>query len=481
MEPRSDAGKDGKWMALLAAFFGWMFDGLEMGLFPLVAPSALRELMGGNANDQDISTWFSAIMAAFLVGAAFGGLIFGWLGDRIGRVRAMVWSVLTYSIFSGMCFLVQHPWQFGVLRFLASLGMGGEWALGVALVMEVWPSTTRPTMAGLIGAAANVGFLLMGLMGYAISKVIVELGDFLRAIHIPQQHVDWLLANSAWRMLLLLGATPAILTFFIRIFVPESGKWKHAASTSPKNRVRDIFVPGLARKTILGTLLAAVALLGTWGSVQWIAAWAGQISARDNQFRAMTATQTMPTTTGAAAAAPAPVQRPTKASDIKVSDITAKPDPTARALGQIWSAVGAIVFSILGAWAAQWTSRRWTYFALCALSLGVCAYLFRAEMHFDNYFLFLVFLAGGFTAAFYGWLPLYLPELFPTRVRATGQGFAFNAARVLAAAGTLGGGQLLMGFGGDYARMCSVISLVYVVGLVLIWFCPETKGKPLPE
>ena len=102
-------------------------------------------------------------------------------------------------------------------------------------------------------------------------------------------------------------------------------------------------------------------------------------------------------------------------------------------------------------------------------------------MQFDGHFLVTIVLAGGLTASFYGWLPLYLPELFPTRIRATGQGFAFNFGRILAAAGSLGSGSLLKLFQDDYARMCSIISLVYLAGMVLIWFCPETKGKPLPE
>ncbi|HEX3725959.1 MAG TPA: MFS transporter, partial [Pirellulales bacterium] len=136
--PPGDLGRSARTMALVAAFLGWMFDGLEMGLFPLVARPALRELMGAEA-DRSIGTWMAWITAGFLVGAATGGLLFGWLGDRVGRVRAMVWSVLTYAIFSGLCGFAESPLQLAALRFVAALGMGGEWSLGVALVMEVWP------------------------------------------------------------------------------------------------------------------------------------------------------------------------------------------------------------------------------------------------------------------------------------------------------------------------------------------------------
>src|SRR5262249_38306479 len=144
----------GQWMALTAALLGWMFDGLEMGLFPLVARPALRDLMNNPAESQ-VGLWFNVVTAAFLIGAATGGVLFGWLGHRIGRVRAMTLSVLAYAIFSGLCGAATAVWQITVLRFLAALGMGGEWSLGVALVMEIWPDRSRAFLAGLIGAAAN--------------------------------------------------------------------------------------------------------------------------------------------------------------------------------------------------------------------------------------------------------------------------------------------------------------------------------------
>ena len=252
--------------------------------------------------------------------------------------------------------------------------------------------------------------------------------------------------RSGWRILMLLGALPAVLTFFIRIFVPESEKWRTAARGAPKARVADIFVPGLARRTVLATCLGAIALLGTWGSVQWVPSWADKLS---NQLAG------------------------------------------ARAWTQISSSIGAIIGTVLAAQLAQWFSRRLAYFGLAVGSLAVCAYLFwspiwlprlfESSLEYGPHFLITAGVVGGLTASFYGWLPLYLPELFPTRVRATGQGFAFNMGRVLAAGGTLLSGQLLNAFGEDYAAMCRVISLVYVFGLVVIWFCPETKGKPLPE
>jgi MFS family permease len=424
MSSNSDTNVKGRTMALLAAFLGWMFDGLEMGLFPLAGRPALKELMhvSGPGADSIIGPWFGGIIAAFLIGAAAGGVLFGWLGDRVGRVKAMVWSVATYSLFSGLCGFVNAPWQLGVVRFIASLGMGGEWALGVSLISEIWPAKSRPLLSGLIGAAANVGFFTVGVVSLFLIKYGARLTE---QFHAP-----------LWRLLFIAGALPALLTFLIQIFVPESEKWKAATSSGPKPSVADIFGPGIGKYTALGATLAGVALLGTWASVQWIPSWASKM---------------------------------TDGNAVKSS------------WTQMFAAVGAIVLPLITALLAQRFNRKGTYAALCILSIAICEALFLMRPPFGFTFLLLVTFANGITGSFYGWLPLYLPELFPTRIRATGSGFCFNFGRVFAAGGSLVSGSLLKQFKGDYAQMCSVICLIYLVGLAVIFFCPETKGKPLPE
>jgi len=401
-------------LTLLAAFLGWMFDGLEMGLFPLVARPALQQMQGATANDAFVGHWMGIITAAFLLGAAVGGLVFGWLGDRVGRVRALSLSVLTYSIFTGLTYFAVTPWHLAMTRFCAALGMGGEWSLGVALVMEVWPEKSRPMLAGLIGAAANVGFALIAIIGLFFSVTV-----------------------HSWRWVVLVGALPALLTFFIRQFVPESERWQHAAAGAPSRPVREIFSPGLRRVTLLATALTAIVLIGTWGTVQWIPLWADQL-------------------TGGA-------------------------QPEAKAWTGLLAGLGAITGCLGGAWAGGRFGRRITYFGMCLGSLVSCALLFRGGLGYGAGFLLLTFLVGAMTASFFGWLPLYLPELFPTRVRATAQGLAYNAGRVLAAAGALQMGTLMREFNGSYAQAGAVITLVYALGLGLIWLAPETKGRPLPE
>ncbi|MBI2948843.1 MAG: MFS transporter [Verrucomicrobia bacterium] len=415
MTENSDQSRS-RWLVLVAAFLGWMFDGLEMGIFPLVARPALQDLLGVTG-DANVGKWMGIITALFLVGAALGGLVFGWLGDRIGRVRAMSLSILTYSIFSGLCAFAGAPWHLGALRFFAALGMGGEWSLGVALVMECWPEKHRPLLAGVIGAAANVGFLLIAVLGVFVK-----------------------ITTSSWRWVMIAGAAPAVLTFFIQIFVPESEKWKASVQRSPGNEkpLQILFSnKPLLINTVLAIGFASIALIGTWGSVQWLPLWADQM--------------------------------------------TGGKVPAAKAMTQILSGVGAIIGCFIGPWIGGRMGRRPAYFILCLGSLISCGFLFRTVSEYNALFLITVGVVGCVTAAFYGWFPLYLPELFPTRVRATGQGLSYNFGRILAAAGALGQGQLVAHYGGSYAQAGATITLIYLVGLFLIWLAPETKGKPLPE
>lgn len=403
-------------MAFIAAFLGWMFDGMEMGIFPLVARPALQEMQKGSAvvHEGFVQYWMGIVTASFLLGAAGGGLVFGWLGDRIGRVRSMTLSILCYSIFTGLCYFATDPWHLAVLRFISALGMGGEWSLGVALVMEAWPAKFRPLMAGFIGAASNVGFLLVGVIGLV-----------------------WHVSAGNWRWMFLIGAVPAVLTFFIRLFVPESERWKEAVAGKKVQPVREIFSRALLGRTILATLFASIPLIVTWGIVQWIPLWTDQIAGPQN--------------------------------------------PGAKANSSTWVALGAIFGCIVAAISGQKFGRRPAYFVLCVAALASCVYLFGGLHDYSAFFMMMVFVVGFFTASFYGWLPLYLPELFPTRVRATGQGLAFNFGRILAAAGAWNMGAIMGMFGNSYAKAGVAISMVYVIGMVVIWMAPETKGKPLPE
>lgn len=511
MTPRAPSGT-GRWMALTAALLGWMFDGLEMGLFPLVARPAIKDLLGGD--DAQVGQWFGVATACFLIGAATGGVLFGWLGDRLGRVRAMTLSVMTYAIFSGLCGFANSPEQIAILRFVSALGMGGEWALGVALVMEIWPDSSRATLAGLIGAAANFGYMLVAVIGMGLDKILPDIEQALLGIGLSAETAARLVSFSGWRILMMVGAAPALLTFFIRLFVPESERWqdeKGKGTTSHwaaadlggvgigalaalgmialwaneldlglrlvgsaialvvitlgflypvhsylKRAVAqgELSVP-VARSTItcmlLGACLGGVPLLGTWASIQWASVWADQLAEKEHKERLAT---------------------------LPVAERAELVKPNAKAYTQFWSACGAVIGSFLGAVIGGWLGRRVTYSLLCLSALGASLWFFQGNDRFGVLFLVSIFFAGGLSASFYGWLPLYLPELFRTKVRATGQGFSFNFGRVIAAIGALQTGYLA-NFG--YPTACSIMSLIYLIGLGIIWLAPETKGQPLPE
>ena len=487
----------GRWLALTAALLGWMFDGMEMGLFPLVARSALGELLGPTASEHDQALWYGIVTAAFLIGAATGGVLFGWLGDKIGRIRAMTASILLYSLSSGLSAMSAEPWQLAALRFLGALGMGGEWALGVALVMELWPNASRAWLAGFIGAFGNLGYTVCGGVALLLIEIGPKLSGHLESVGIPSDLASTLTANGNWRLLLLMGALPAMLTMLIRLFVPESEKWQKEKESGAASHwatkdligvligaiiaggvvslwaIKDIPMPvrflgsfvgligvslgylypawsylsraGLPEeerrqtlgRMLLGAGLSGVPLLATWGGVMWMYQWVGKL-----------------------------------------------PDgnvPEARPIIQIASSLGAAAGCVIGAVLGGIFGRRIVYAGLCILSMITVVGFYQLNTHYGTTFIASAGLMGMVTAAFYGWLPLYLPELFKTAVRATGQGFGFNFGRIIAAAGNLQMSALMAFFNDDYAKACAVVPLVYAVGLILIAFSPETKGKPLPE
>jgi MFS transporter, SHS family, sialic acid transporter len=404
----------GQWYALAAALLGWMFDGVEMGLTPIVARPALRDLMQ-TTSESEVAKWFGPIIACFLLGAAGGGVAFGWLGDKIGRVRAMVISILTYSIFMGAGYFSTKPWHIGFFLFVSALGMGGQWSLGVSLIMECWPERHRPKLAGVMGAASNVGFLMIAAVGVLFP---------------PTQ--------ESWRWFMLVGASPAVLALFVVSKVPESERWKAATLKKGGNPLVAIFTPPLLGKTLLAIAFASIPLIGTWSAVSsWTPVWADKLG-------------------GAAM-------------------------PYAKGVTQVAISIGAITGCLIAPMVGAVIGRRPVYFGLCLLSLGSCQFLFRTTTEYNTQFVISAGIVGLCTAAFYGWMPLYLSELFPTRVRATGQGLSFNFGRILASCGTLFMANLMQIFDGDYGRAGSTITWIYALGLILIWFAPETKGKPLPD
>jgi SHS family sialic acid transporter-like MFS transporter len=557
----------GRNLALLAALLGWMFDGMEMGLFPLVGNDALRELLGDSAPQSEVDNWFKIVLACFLVGAATGGVVFGWLGDKIGRVRAMTVSVLLYSLCSGLSAASPSPTWLAALRFLGALGMGGEWTLGVALVMELWPNKSRAWLAGWIGAFGNFGYAICGSIAFALNKTQPgELQSLLANMGLPTGLAASLTAHGYWRLLMLVGAVPALMTLFIRLFVPESEKWLReksggAASYWSERDLIGVLVGAAAacgvivlwgplsidlsiriagsivglfvviygylvpvrgylsrcgftyeakRETLLRMLLAAgisgVPLLGTWAGLMWMYQWVPKLP---NMEYFQHTDQTITALKNEKVPESVLLKlNPLKEKEFSRDEFKKEVDKfldsnetqeflpvilkdcrngkvkqvqEAKAVLQIISSVAAALGCVIAALLGGRFGRRPVYAALCVLSLLSMVGFYRLNTEYGLAFLVSGGVLSFVSAAFYGWLPLYLPELFRTSVRATGQGFGFNFGRIIAAAGNLQMSNLLAFFGEDYAKACAVVAGVYVVGLVLIALAPETKGKPLPE
>ena len=415
--PPAELALGGRILVLATAFLGWLFAGSIMVIIPLAGRSATIDFLGPG-HEAEVGNWFARYICAFLLGAAAGGLLFGYLGDRIGRARAMGLSILCYSLLTGLTYFVTSPEQLTVMRFLACMGVGGIWPNGVSLASEAWSNVSRPILAGLIGTSANLGFMLLSWIS-----------------------TRWLITPESWRWVMLLCATPVILGLVVLAVVPESPRWlageRKKQPGTARSPISEIFRPPLLWYTLIGICLGTVPLLGNWGGANWLVPWAGKIG-------------------GAA-------------------------DPSLKAWAQWTKSSGAAVGSLLGGWLASRFGRRTTYFAISLCSLATAMYVFWFLSPLHPQFLLWVFVLGFFATVYFGWLPLYLPELFPVRVRSTGTGVTFNFGRIATAVGVLGAGQLMLWFDGDYAMAGRVTCLVYLLGMVIIFFAPDTSRKQLED
>lgn len=449
-EPAPLTGRQ-RGLVLLAAFLAWMFAGLELSMFVLAGRAAIVDILsargGGAPAAALVGQWFTYYQGAVMLGAAAGGWTFGWLGDRFGRRRAMAWAVLCYSVMTGVSWFAGDLWTLLALRFLVGMGIGGVWPNAVSLVAEAWPNASRPFLAGLLGTAANFGFVLLG----AIALV-------------------WLITPESWRWVPLVGTAPLLLGLWSLWGVPESPRWlagRAAAVASAArgvaaaaNPLAEIFRPPLLRRTVLGILLGAIPVIGTSANGNWLVFWSDAVAAAAPATLAPAAAQPGRATT---AAKPKPV------------------DARKKAMTQIQRSGGGILGSLLGGWIASLVGRRLTYFLISLFSFALSTYIFQFLHPSDAYFGLFTFLLGFMGVTYFGWLPLYLPELFPTRVRSTGTGVSFNSGRVIAAVVVLGASFLIALFAGDFARVGVWTGSIYAVGMLIICFAPSTGGKKLED
>jgi MFS family permease len=415
-----------QWLVLVVAWLGWVFDSMDATIYALVLHPALHDLLpnqtGAEVSQETIGWYGGIIFAVFLVGWAVGGMFFGILADRFGRTKSLIVSILIYAVFTGMAALSTTWWQLAIYRLITALGIGGEWAAGAALVAEVWPEEKRAKAAGILQSAWAAGFLIAAL-------------------------VSLLLRHHGWRPLFVVGVAPAVVALFVRLWVREPERWlkMHAqevrSGAAGSSKLAELFQPGYRRATLVGSGLAFVAVFGLWGATNWTP----------------TLVRALPDLQG-----------------LNPAQQTGRVSYAIMALN-----VGALAgYLTFGPLADRW-GRRAVFALMCAGSLVMLPVTFLVPRSYAHVLLLLPLL-GFFNNGIFSGFPIYLPELYPTRIRATGAGFCFNAGRVLAAAGPFLTG-LLVAVLGNFGRAASAIGLIYLAGLLILPFAQETKGRPLPE
>ena len=428
-----------QWFVVVVASAGWMFDTMAQQLFNLARVPALRDLLGGNASAGVVSEQAGYATMIFMIGWASGGVIFGILGDRLGRAKTMMVTILCYTAFTGLSLLSTGVWDFNTYRFLCGLGVGGQFAVGVSLVAEVVPQRARPYALGMVQAFSTVGNMMAAATG-------IFLGQMEQSGAI----------SGAWKFEFLAGAIPAPLALLVFRKLKEPAQWlKARAENKPLGSFRELFAtPRWRRNSIVGMLLAFSGVVGLWG----IGFFSYDLlrPVLEKTFREQGLT-------GAALAGKTTTW-------IGITSL----------LQNFGGFFGVHAFT----WLTQRTNRRAAFAASFVAAMTITAYTFWNLKQISDIF-WMIPLMGASQLALFGGYAIYLPELFPTRLRSTGTSFCYNASRFVAAAGPLTLGALTaraFAHEAEPMRYAGVaMCLVFLVGLAALPFAPETRGNPLPE
>jgi MFS family permease len=424
-----------QWKTVFASNLGWMFDGYETFALILVVGVALHDLLAPTQFGQ-IPAYAGTVIGITLLGWGIGGVIGGVLADYIGRRRTMIFAILAYSLTTGLSAFAWDWVSFALLRFLVGIAIGSEWSTGASLTAEVWPDNARGRGAGLMQCGLGIGFFLASFTWLFVSGY----------------------GPGAWRIMFFIGVIPALFTFWLRSGVPESQKWedsnekrksahakkKSGAALSAEDQhltrftFADLFAdPEIRKITVIVFLMSLTTTVAWWGISTWVPPFI------------------------AAAAGKAGLPPQTWASYAGMS----------YNIGAICGYIG------LGFFADNFGRKPVVMiFFAASLVLTFALYKWTTDLHL---LLLVAAVNGFFTLGQYSWMSVWLPELFPTRMRATGMAFTFNSPRFIAFLGPLFAGMLIAQFGG-FSGMAVAFSFIYILGFVLVPFLPETKGKPLP-
>ena len=425
-----------QWRVLLASNLGWLFDGFEIYALFLTVGFALHQLLDA-AQYAQIPRYAGYVLATTVFGWATGGVIGGIIADYIGRKRTMMLAILAYSLTTALSALAWNWESFAVLRFLVGVGIGSEWVTGASLVSELWPDHARGKGGGLLQSGAGIGSFLA-------SGVWLLIGG---------------LGPSAWRWMYVVGVLPALLVLWLRRGMPESGRWEAASERRraalaqrrsgallegenvalTRFTVVDMFLDHEVRRRLIPAFLMMLSVtFGFWGVATFVPTYVGTVAAK--------------------AGLSAPYY--------------------SAVAGLLGTGVAIFGFISLG-FLADAIGRKPTamlWYAMC-LILTPVVYMWAQSM---GALLAAVTVFGFFTGGIWSWAPIWLPELFPTRMRGTAVAFCFNAPRWISCAGPLIAGTLIVGLGG-YGPAATIVGLFFILGVVAAPFLPETNGKPLPE
>lgn len=433
------------WFVLIVASLGWLFDCLDQQLFILARQPAMRDLLvvrDPDALQAAVDAGAGYATSIFLLGWASGGLIFGVMGDRVGRAKTMLLTILIYSICTGLSAFSVSFWDFALYRFLTGLGVGGEFAVGVALVAEVMPERARPYALGLLQALSTVGNVSAALLSMAMGT-LVEYG----------------IAQSVWRPLFIVGAVPALLALFIRRRLKEPEQWQSAAHQHTAARelgsYRALFGdPRWRKHALVGLGLAFSGVVGLWAVGFFTMDLIGNVLTKR---------------------------------------FTAEGLPPQEVMGRVarWKGITSLMINA-GAFCGMYgfgilTQRigRKPAFAMAFLAaLASTAIVFAFLREFWQIFV-LVPLMGVCQFSLFAGYAIYFPELFPTYLRSTGTSFCYNVGRFVAAVGPALLALLttrVFSHTDEPLRYAGLTMCgIYLVGLAVLPFAPETKGRPLPK
>jgi MFS family permease len=427
------------WFVLSVASMGWMFDTMAQQLFNLARKPAIRELLGGGASNATVDKQAAWATAIFMVGWAIGGVFFGVLGDRLGRAKTMMITILSYTVFTGLSVFSTGVWDFNIYRFLCGLGVGGQFGIGVALVAEVVPQRARPYALGMVQASSAVGNMMAALVGILLGQM--EMSGSI---------------TGAWRYMFLAGAVPAPLALVVFKKLKEPEQWLKARGEKKKlGSYAELFSdPRWRKNSIVGFLLGFAGIVGLWG----IGFFSYDLfrPVLENTFRAQGLT-------GAALAGKTTTW-------IGVTSL----------LQNLGAFFGVYAFTYL----TNYTGRIKAFAISFVAAMGMTAYTFWNLRQIRDIF-WMIPLMGFTQLSLFGGYAIYFAELFPTRLRSTGTSFCYNVGRFAAAAGPFTLGYLtsdVFGAKPEPMRYAGVaMCLVFLVGLAALPFAPETQGKPLPE